>query len=458
MTDEILDLAGIGIGPFNLSIAALLTEAPGIDARFYEAKPTFGWHPGMMLPGVRLQTSPLKDLVTAVAPTSPYSFLNYLVQKGRFYQFLHAELPAITRREFEDYLAWVADRLDTLRFGQRIEAVTADDQAFTIHRSRGRDPVRARNIILGTGRRPKVPGFAQGKLDEQRFHNASIANRDLDLEDHRVAIVGGGQSGAEVLEAILSGHWGTPAALYWLSRRPHPQPLDEVAFTNEYFTPGYVDAFHPLDPDRKARKVEEQKLASDGISPATLRALYRRLYEAKAMGDLDHPVRLLPGREVVDMDGQTVTRLTAVNHLTGRTERYEVDVAVFCTGYEASLPACLDPIAHRLHQGDHQPFCVDRRFRVGWDGPDHLGIYAVNAGRYSHGIAEPQLSLMAWRSATIINDLVGREVFDLAPGMELVSWTEPGSQAGTDRASGEQGPVPRPLAHPSRSLTGPSPR
>jgi len=64
------DLAGVGVGPFNLSIAALADGQP-IDARFLEAEDVFRWHPGMMLPDARLQMSPLKDLVTPVEPTNP---------------------------------------------------------------------------------------------------------------------------------------------------------------------------------------------------------------------------------------------------------------------------------------------------------------------------------------------------------------------------------------------------
>ena len=41
------DLAGLGIGPFNLSIAALLTEQPQCNTSFFGAKETFNWHLGI---------------------------------------------------------------------------------------------------------------------------------------------------------------------------------------------------------------------------------------------------------------------------------------------------------------------------------------------------------------------------------------------------------------------------
>ena len=85
------DFIGIGIGPFNLSIAALAEGLDGFSSLFLERKPHFSWHPGMMVPDCHMQTSFLKDLVSAVEPTNRHSFLNYLVQRKKFYRFLPTE-------------------------------------------------------------------------------------------------------------------------------------------------------------------------------------------------------------------------------------------------------------------------------------------------------------------------------------------------------------------------------
>ena len=118
------DLVGIGVGPFNLSLAALLEPVAEMKALFLEQRGQFAWHPDQLLPGARLQTSFLKDLVTPVDPTSRHSFLNYLRARRRFYEFLNADQAAILRAEFADYLAWVAGRLGSLRFAWPVEEVT----------------------------------------------------------------------------------------------------------------------------------------------------------------------------------------------------------------------------------------------------------------------------------------------------------------------------------------------
>jgi lysine N6-hydroxylase len=49
-----------------------------------------------------------------------------------------------------------------------------------------------------------------------------------------------------------------------------------------------------------------------------------------------------------------------------------------------------------------------------------------NAGRASHGIADPQLALLAWRAATILNDVLGRRAFALDGAGSLIEWSPQG--------------------------------
>lgn len=69
-----LDIIGIGLGPFNLSLAALLANQPNVSSKFFEQKCGFNWHKGMILPHTTLQVPFLADLVTLIDPTSTYTF------------------------------------------------------------------------------------------------------------------------------------------------------------------------------------------------------------------------------------------------------------------------------------------------------------------------------------------------------------------------------------------------
>lgn len=121
--NRVYDLIGIGIGPFNLGLAALLEAAPEIDALFLDRKPKFQWHAGMLLDGTTLQVPFLADLVTMADPAHRLSFLNYLKEQGRLYHFYFLEKFQIPRQEYNHYCQWAADKLESCRFGEEVTAV-----------------------------------------------------------------------------------------------------------------------------------------------------------------------------------------------------------------------------------------------------------------------------------------------------------------------------------------------
>ncbi len=425
MTGEHLDVIGVGVGPFNLSLAALLAPVEGVAARFFDRRPGFDWHPGLLLPDARLQTSFLKDLVTAADPRSPYSFLSYLVEKRRFYEFLNADFQAITRAEFADYLGWAAARVPALSFGTEVKEVGFDGEAFEVRTDRGCR--LADNLVIATGQQRYRPAWAEPFCGARCFHGAELLQRDPDAAGAALAIIGGGQTGAEAFLAFARGLFGRVRSITWISQRPNFEPLDETHFTNEYFTPHYQKAFLDLPPERRREIVETQRLASDGISPATLGEIYQLLYQERHLSKAGAGYQLRPDREAVAMEGcGAAMKITLRNQLTGEAELCQADLVLLCTGYRSELPEILAPIAQRLERDDEGRPELDARYRARWDGPAGKRIYLQNFGRHSHGIADPQLSLMAWRSAVIVNDLAERQVYDIAPCAPPITWRSGG--------------------------------
>jgi len=415
-----VDLAGIGIGPFNLSIAALADELPELRTRFFERRERFAWHPGLMFRGSRMQTSFLKDLVTAASPTNRHSFVNYLVEHGRFHAFLAAESSAVERREFADYLGWVARRIDSLRFGDEVHELRSFDGGFELVHARGR--TRARHVIVGTGRVPSVPECARARLGPRCFHAIDILARELDLRGARVVVVGGGQTGAEVVLELLRGSWGELAALSWVSRRLNFEPLDESPFTNHLFTPGFVSVFHELDRARREALLAQHKLAGDGISAATLRELHDRAYELSVTRDGPR-LELLPARELLAIDEHGAGfELTSHNLFDDLREHLHADYVILCTGLREQLPPCIEPLLPELEFDERGRPQVERSFELRRRRRAGERAYIVNGGRTTHGIAESQLSLMAWRSAVILNDVLGRPRFAVGRERELIRW------------------------------------
>ncbi len=63
-------------------------------------------------------------------------------------------------------------------------------------------------------------------------------------------------------------------------------------------------------------------------------------------------------------------------------------------------------------------------FSADWDGPARCKLFVQNGARAQHGIANSNLSLLAWRSATILNAILGRPVFDCSPVSGALTWQE----------------------------------
>ena len=409
-SDVTLDAVGVGTGPFNLSLAALLADT-GFEARFFERSAEFQWHPGLLFPEATIQVSYLKDLVTLVDPTSPYSFLGFLRAHRRLYRFINRTEIRVSRKEFNQYLQWVAGRLPNVEFGAEVREVALEEQNFSV-RVGGRT-IRTKNIVLGTGLVPNIPPWARPFLGNEVFHSNDYLLRPVDATNRVVAVVGGGQSGAEVVWHLLLDKAHLPAQLVWISHRPNFLPLDESPFTNELFNPVYSDYFFSLTPEQRDTLLAEQKLASDGVSPVLLERIYDRLYELEFLEPAGLRVRLLPDHAVTSMQHGSADCDLILRDRWGASRTVRADVIVLGTGYSYALPEAMQPLADRL-TWDRDGFPVRADFSVEWDGPPELRIYAQDAARHMRGVADPNLSLMAWRSAIIANSLLGREVYDVS--------------------------------------------
>ncbi|MDD7912007.1 SidA/IucD/PvdA family monooxygenase [Pseudovibrio exalbescens] len=417
-----LDLVGVGIGPFNLSLAALLDAARTVRARFFDKKSAFAWHPGLLFPDSILQTSFLKDLVTPVQPTSPHSFLAYLVEKKRFYDFMAGRFDGVSRVEFNDYMAWVAARLPSLTWGQGVAAARLRGTALELELDGG-DTVLCRNLVIGTGMRPVVPDWAAAQLGSVCFMAGNYLTEKPSVAGKRVVVVGGGQTGAEITLDLMKRSDG-PAGISWISLLPRFSPLEEGGFVDQVFTPDYVQGYRTLPQAGQSQEVASQKLASDGLTPQTVDAIYSEIYRQRHLcGGAGKTVRLLPGREVFDVrqqnEGSTVLTRAKVN---GVVEAFSADVVILATGSKPCLPDFMSELRGRLDLDDTGLPKLDENYKMAWDGPPSIGLYGMNLGLKSHGIADPQMSLMAWRSATIANAVAGEEMFDLSSSGGLVEW------------------------------------
>ena len=432
--DAIYDLLGVGIGPSNLSTAALLNEIEGMSSHFYDAKPEFNWHPGMLFPEASIQVSYLKDLVSLVDPTNPWSFINFLVRNKRIYRFVTAAFPCVRRKEFNQYYRWACTGLDNLSFGTKVEALHFERDHFVLQHEGGSR--KARNIALGTGLSKRLPHCLEPLQSGRVLHAIDFLKKQPDYKDKRVVIIGGGQSGAELFNHLIADTKNLPAKLHWVSGRANMLPIDDSPFANEYFFPGYSDYFFQLKRAEKKQLVQEQNLASDGINHDLLQSIYQQLYHIEVIEGRKQLAELLVNHRVTDTkhieDSYT---LFVQKSEQAAPKTIEADIVICATGFEYRIPALLEPLMDRIKlQEGHYVFRDD--YSIEWDGPAANKIFVQNGARNARGVADPNLSLMAWRSAKIINSVMGHEHFDMAGQSCVIDWQQ--TQAVSKGTNGHQ--------------------
>jgi lysine N6-hydroxylase len=185
-----------------------------------------------------------------------------------------------------------------------------------------------------------------------------------------------------------------------------------------------VRQFHRLPEARKPSIVQSQKLAGDGVSPRTLSDLSQRLYEEDFLKAKGIGYAILPYRDVRAMTREHgAYTLEMHNGFDQSDEVLSADLVILATGYSYVLPPCLASMKSAIRRDEDGNIKLAEDYSISWGGPPTRRIYMQNAGRQSHGIADPQLSLTAWRSAVIVNSLLGREVFPTNPAPTPIRWS-----------------------------------
>ncbi|MDA3627840.1 lysine N(6)-hydroxylase/L-ornithine N(5)-oxygenase family protein [Saccharopolyspora sp. WRP15-2] len=415
--EEVHDVLGIGFGPSNLALAIALEEhnrtAPAADRLtgvFFERKPEFGWHQGMLIDGATMQVSFLKDLVTMRNPASDFSFLSYLHDKQRLVDFINHKTMFPTRVEYHDYLEWAAERV--------AEAVRYDAEVVELHRSGELFEVvvrvggqlelhRARNVVLAVGLEASLPDGAE--RGERVWHNLDLLHRVDELTEppRRCVVVGAGQSAAEVTEYL---HRTFPAAeVCAVFSRYGYSPADDSPFANRIFDPQAVDDFHTASPEVRRELLDYHRNTNYSVVDLDLiEDLYARSYQEKVRGE--ERLRILNASRVRDVvagdDGVAVT----VEFLpSGERAELAADLLVYATGCRPRDPfPLLGDTAQDCERDEHGRLQVERDYRLRTTADLPGGIYLQGGTEHTHGLTSSLLSNGAVRAGEIRDSILTR--------------------------------------------------
>ncbi|RMH23364.1 MAG: monooxygenase [Acidobacteria bacterium] len=423
---KVYDLVGVGFGPANLALAVVLEEAQEedrLERLFLEGKPSFVWHPSMLLEDSLLQITVIKDLITVVNPRSRFTFLNYLKENDRLYEFLNLRDLFPTRIEFNDYLRWAAGILaERVRYGRWVERIMPADAdgrpladagaspaLLRVEARTGGDGAResylTRNLVVATGGTPATPPGISLEPGGRIFHSNDFLERIKAYPDrhapYRFLVVGSGQSAAEIFEYLIDHY---PAAdVTATTRRFAYKPVDESDFTNRIFFPEWVDYYHSLAADKRRKFFDDLKDVNYAvIDHALIHRIYKKLYQMKVRRN--ERARLVPFLELIGIeDGPEGAAAEFRDVMREEAVRIEgLDGAVLCTGYEwhKKHPLLAD-LEGYLELDDRGGFKVERDYGIASKPGFKPRVYLQGFCEDTHGISETVLSLLPVRAEDI---------------------------------------------------------
>jgi mycobactin lysine-N-oxygenase len=216
-------LAVIGAGAKAVAVAAKAAElrAMGIDAPEVIAVERLGVGANWQAEGGwtdgrhRLGTGPEKDIGfpyrSAVAPRRNaeldaammrHSWQSYLIATGQFAEWIDRGRPAPTHRRWSQYLGWVAENVELPVITGEVTKLSVDGDQWLLHTHER--TVRADGVMItgpGQAERSILPGHPRVLSIAQFWHRVA---QDERINAERVAVIGGGETAATMLNELFS--------------------------------------------------------------------------------------------------------------------------------------------------------------------------------------------------------------------------------------------------------------
>ncbi|KAH8666876.1 L-lysine 6-monooxygenase (NADPH-requiring)-domain-containing protein [Xylariales sp. PMI_506] len=470
---ELHDLVCVGFGPASLAIGIALhdslesgklpkSEAARPKVVFLEKQERFAWHAGMLLPGAKMQISFIKDLATLRSPRSHFTFLNFVHEKKRLIDFSNLGTFTPARAEFEEYLRWCAGHFgDVVQYGQ--EAVSVSP----LPAAKAGEPVtqfvvssrnvktgqismyRAKNVVLAIGGQPSIPKSLPAN-HPRILHSSQYAHlvpKILNQRDapYRVAVIGAGQSAAEIFSNIQALY--PNSRTYMVMRSEFLKPSDDSPFVNSIFNPEFIDRLYPKSAAyRKAFLADARPTNYAVVRLDLIEAIYERMYDQRRVLGSDEkkwPHRIMGGTEMVGLEAgdskdSMKLRVRSLQEplggadgasTAGTEEVLDVDLIIAATGYQRkSHFKIIDGVADLLPDGpvagavtadelgvvktkaEEKGVQVARNYSVQF-APGKVasgsGVWLQGCNEKTHGLSDTLLSVLATRSDEMVDSIFG---------------------------------------------------
>ncbi|KAF3924684.1 hypothetical protein AA313_de0206040 [Arthrobotrys entomopaga] len=432
--EEVYDLICVGFGPASLAIAIaiqeILPETTRPKVLFLERQQQFVWHSGMLLPGSKMQISFMKDLATLRNPCSEFTFVNYLKVKDRLLDFINLNTFLPLREEYNDYMQWCASKFnDVVSYGETVtlvEPVMGQNSERVVDRFIVRSQIGgieerrlAKHVVVAVGGRPLLPKPLPSyhpRIVHSSQYSSRVPQTLLDFDGrYRIAVVGAGQSAAEVFSDVSSKYPNSKTTLF--IRGDALKPSDDSPFVNEIFNPSATDKFFQTSPEeRRAQLVENRATNYSVVRLELIERIYHDLYVQRLRDPSGSSWRLKIQNhtEIIGFNDSTSEKQVSLQmshreNGVDTIENNEFDLVIVATGYARDMhKELLAPTQVLLDDPSVERFPVGRDYRVqfgeGKVGSD-AGIYLQGCNEMTHGLSDTLLSVLAVRAGEVVDSI-----------------------------------------------------
>ncbi|TGM44679.1 ornithine monooxygenase [Leptospira levettii] len=424
-----IDVLGIGFGPSNLSLAIQLKELAFFNdkkVRFFEKKKSFSWQPGLLLPNTNLQIHFLKDLVTLINPKSPFTFINYLKEQGRLSDFINLNVSYPSRMEFNDYLFWAANKFEDIvsynSYITDIEPKYNGNQVshFKVTYVHDNIPneIETRHLVIASGRSPKIPSaFFQiydgiNVIHSDQFTKSEVHKiaSENNLKDHKIAIIGAGQSAAEIFLYLLESKNPNLKVVNFIRQFGY-SPADSSSFRNKVFDPDFVDVFYNLPSEAKNNILESLLNTNYSVvDPDLISKIFTKLYHMQHF-DRSNNGAIVSLSEIKNVirNSENKIEIEYSSKINSKVEKQEFDYIVLATGFEQAFlyKKYFNKFKDIIQYGNDSNLEVNRDYSIKFKKCSEAKLFLQGYSEMNHGIADTLLSVMANRAFTIATSLIG---------------------------------------------------
>jgi lysine N6-hydroxylase len=409
-TKKIYDIIGIGIGPFNLGMAALCNDIPELKCLFIDKADGFDWHPGLMIPGTHLQIPFYADLVTLADPRSKFTYMAFLKAKKRLFRFGIHENYFVSRKEYNQYCQWITSQIPFLRFGYCCQVMSYDAKQKIYAIETNKDKFYGKHIVIGIGTVANIPAFAENLKSSNCFHSGDyLFHKKELLKKKSVTIIGSGQSAAEIFHDLLQVRHHFNGGLNWFTRSERFFPMEYSKLSLEMSTPDYIDHFYSLDVAMKKQILSRQGMLYKGINFSLINDIYD-LLRSQDIDEIHSTVRLHTNCELqnIKIKRNNITLELHHNELNKSFNHVTANV-IFATGFRNQLPSFLQSIHQQIKWDERGHYNVSRNYSIDCDNQ----VFVQNAEMHTHGFNAADLGLGPYRNAIILNRILGYSHFDI---------------------------------------------